>query len=196
MSKILDQLQTQLTQKKTESQALLANKNATLEEINAKNNEIDVLNAKIALQKQNEPGKGTGSTAETDDSDDDDYKNSIGSIKKQYPGVLDQFENEIRANERKRIQDIDAIAGQVSPDLVNKAKYKEPMSAKDLAFEAMKNQHVKGEKFLSDFDDDTNTSKVKDVGAAPGGLSSETDDQQRAGIGEKIANAANKLIGR
>lgn len=196
MSKELEQLQAQLATKKTEAQALLSNPNATAEEMSTKKNEIQALNAKIALQKQNESDEGAGSAAKADGSGDDGYKNSVVTIKKQYPGVLDQFENEIRADERQRIQDIDAIAGQIAPDLVNKAKYKTPMLAKDLAFEAIKNQRVKGEKFLNDFTDDTKTSNVKDVGAAPGGLSDETDDQQRASIGQKLADAANKLIGR
>ena len=52
--------------------------------------------------------------------------------------------------DRKRMRDIDSIALAVGdPELVNKAKYDEPMDAAQLALIAMQNQQAKGDAFLA-----------------------------------------------
>jgi len=52
--------------------------------------------------------------------------------------------------DRKRMRDIDSIALAVGdPELVNKAKYDEPMEAAQLALIAMQNQQAKGDAFLA-----------------------------------------------
>jgi hypothetical protein len=199
MSKELKNLIDSLSKAKAEAQALMTNPSATADEINAKAAEIKAINAKIELQRQDEGGTADGCT-DGDGTDggigDETYVQNIAAIKKQYPGVLDTLENSVKTAERQRIKDIDAIAGQVAPALVAKAKYDQPITAKDLAFEQMKGQKAKGNQFLQGFADDTLNSHVKDVGAAINDLPDATDNQQRASFGKKLHDSINRKLGR
>lgn len=53
------------------------------------------------------------------------------------------------AAERQRLQEIDEISATVDPALVAKAKYETGESAKDLAFNAMKQQQAKGSTYIA-----------------------------------------------
>lgn len=63
----------------------------------------------------------------------------IEELKVKYPDLYNSIINqgvlEGEEQERKRLQDIDSIANTISPEILNKARYETPISAKDLAFE-------------------------------------------------------------
>lgn len=67
---------------------------------------------------------------------------NLEDLKTAYPDLCAQLENSARqegqAEERERLQAIDDVAGVVSPELLNAAKYGEPTDAKDLLFKAAK----------------------------------------------------------
>jgi ATP-dependent Clp protease, protease subunit len=190
MSKEFEDLQASLEAKKAEGRALMNDKNATADEINAKADEIKAIEAKIEELGQDETQSGSDSGAV--------YAENIAAIGKQYPGVLGIFEKSVRTNERQRIKDIDDIAGQIAPALVNMAKYEKPMTAKDLAFEQMKRQQTMGGQFLKDFAGDTEKSGVKDIEASPAtGLGSGVDDEQRRKeYGKKLRDSMKNKLGR
>lgn len=77
---------------------------------------------------------------------------NVEDLKKAYPDLVNQIENEAKIlaakEEMERLQAIDAISNNLDPELVNKAKYIEPINAEKLAFEAIKNDAEKGRQFL------------------------------------------------
>lgn len=82
------------------------------------------------------------------------------------------------AAERERIAAIDAIAGQISPELVKEAKYGEKAcSAQELAYRALLDAEKKGVKFLSDMQTDSENSGVANLQSAsdPGKALSEKE---------------------
>lgn len=71
-------------------------------------------------------------------------------------------------DERRRISEIDQIANVIGDkDLLKKAKYEEPMSAAQLALEAMQQQAKLGKNFINDSEADTDHSGVNDVDPLP-----------------------------
>lgn len=200
MSKILDDLNAQLAEKQAEAKALMVKNGVTTPEITAMTSNIQAIQAKIELQKQTEAGgqatkPETAVVDEPADADDTIHAVNVQAFQNACPNLYSRIVNDAKAEERQRMKDIDAIANQVGPKLLNEAKYEKPMTAKDLAFESMKVQQKSGQKFIDNFTEDTSTSGVKDVGADPN-LPGGNDDQQRASFGEKVANLANKMIGR
>jgi ATP-dependent protease ClpP protease subunit len=134
-----------------------------------------------------------------DDKKDKDKKakNTMRRLVNRYPKLTAMIVTQAKAEERKRIQDIDAIAGQVDPKMVLKAKYEDAtMTAEALAFAQLQSSQAKGSAFLSKFQADTTA--AKEIGSDPTGsnFSGETKDQERATIGEYIAKAANKILSK
>lgn len=81
--------------------------------------------------------------------------------------------------ERKRLSDIDAIAESIDPELVNKAKYDEPMTAEQLSLMAIKSQAVTSANVLDALDADR---KMSGAGAVETGVAepaTEIDDDAR-----------------
>ncbi len=70
--------------------------------------------------------------------------------------------------ERKRISEIEEIANAIGDkELIHKAKFEEPMTAAQLALEAMKQQAKAGEQFMQNSEDDVKASGAKDVTPLP-----------------------------
>ncbi len=88
-------------------------------------------------------------------------------LKNEYPDIYNQvYEDGVKA-ERGRIQEIEAISNVVDSELLNKAKYVEPISARDLAFENMKLENKVGTVFLQNQKNDYNSSGAENVGVDP-----------------------------
>lgn len=92
-------------------------------------------------------------------------------LKKAYPELVDQIETAAAASavnaERTRIQDIEKIAKNVDPKLVDKAKFTEPIDAKELAFQAMQLDSNKGNSYLAKLTVDSKDSGAAKVVATP-----------------------------
>lgn len=130
----------------------------------------------------------------------------VKELKATYPELINQIEEEARATaqtvvdeeavknavdeavkaERERLKEIDSIAQTVGADLVEAAKYGDnPMSAKDLAFEAMKAQQAKGEEYLKNRAAELESAGVNTVNAAP--VSGSEEDTQLKDIEDGAA---------
>lgn len=71
--------------------------------------------------------------------------------------------------ERKRIQEIDALAGLFDAETINAAKYGDhPCTAQEMVYQAAQKASQQGRKFLAMLEADTAASGVQDVGAANG----------------------------
>jgi ATP-dependent Clp endopeptidase proteolytic subunit ClpP len=98
------------------------------------------------------------------------FKN-VEELRSAYPELVNQIENEAREEgkkqERARIQDIEKISKNIDPTLVNKAKYEEPIDAKELAFQAMQADGQRGQQYLENAQADNAQSGAKNVGSVP-----------------------------
>ncbi len=132
---------------------------------------------------------------EKEDTVDMEIKN-IEDLKKAYPDLVNQSEKiavdaavaEAVKNERARIQDIEKIAKNIAPELVNKAKFEEPMDAKSLAFQAMQSDDGKGKTFLANLEEDAKGSGAADVPAAP--VTQKTEEEKK----EATNKAVNTIV--
>jgi ATP-dependent Clp endopeptidase proteolytic subunit ClpP len=89
--------------------------------------------------------------------------------------------------ERKRISEIEEIANAVGDkELLRKAKFETPMSAAELALEAMKKQANTRAGFLENYSGDVNSSNVNDVEAAPCGNIQDEITQNDIDAGAKM----------
>lgn len=98
--------------------------------------------------------------------------NSVEELKKEYPELVSQIEAAAKSDaidgERKRLKDIDAVAGLFDPTMVEDAKYGETAcSAADLAYRAAQQAAKNGSKFMADLNADAESSGSADVGSAP-----------------------------
>lgn len=68
--------------------------------------------------------------------------NNMEDLRTAYPDLCDQLENTARQEgqnaERERLQAIDQVANAVAPEMLNAAKYQDPIDAKELLFRAAK----------------------------------------------------------
>ena len=81
--------------------------------------------------------------------------------------VLEDAIKEAIAGERKRIQDIEEIAGSIPADMVTAAKYTDPCDAKELAFKALVADSQKATGYMEKVKEDFEKSGAKDVVATP-----------------------------
>lgn len=87
-------------------------------------------------------------------------------------------------NERKRIQEIDALAGTVDAETIYAAKYGDnPCTAQEMVYQAALKAAQQGKKFLSDMTDDAKASGAQEVTAVgdpgePSPTSKQTPDQR------------------
>ncbi|MGG3504765.1 head maturation protease, ClpP-related [Paenibacillus lautus] len=86
-------------------------------------------------------------------SDDTMAIKNLAELREAYPDLCNQLETEVKNSaasaERERIKSIDEISNTIAPELVNKAKYEEPVTAENLAFQALKADAGKGLNFLN-----------------------------------------------
>ena len=114
---------------------------------------------------------------------------TIEEMRNACPELVKQIEDAARAEgaktERKRIQDIEKISSNINPDLVNKAKYEEPVDAKELAFKALQEDTQRGQQYLNNAKEDAKASGTDDVPAAS---SDNNDDNKPKTVQDKVMN--------
>lgn len=129
---------------------------------------------------------------------------TIDELREQQPELVSQIEADARSSvshndailaERKRLSDIDEIAGVLSEELVHEAKYGETAcSAAELTLRAVKAAAKTGANFLSDLAKDSDESNADDVEAAQApdvNLETKTDEQIKAEVKANVK----KLLG-
>lgn len=105
-----------------------------------------------------------------------DFLASNKDANDEYLALIENAKKEAREEgvtaERARISAIDQIAGNITSDVVNNAKYVEPMSAERLALEALKNGSL-AQKPMENGSDQKQTSEKDETAAGNGAVSLE-----------------------
>lgn len=105
-----------------------------------------------------------------------------------YPEFCNQIENSAVEKERKRLQAIDKIAGGVPADMLEKAKYTEPITAEALSYAVLTASNAAGQKFLDN--------AIRDLeGSGTGKIGSEPQTGTPAGAEDESAARINGLAG-
>lgn len=87
----------------------------------------------------------------------------INELQAKHPDVYQAAIQAGAEQERTRIKEIDSIAATIAPELVNKAKYDEPVTAEKLAFNALKDNAAKGTTFIQNREEELSpNNKIKD----------------------------------
>lgn len=98
---------------------------------------------------------------------------------------IQNAKNEGAAGERKRLKELDAISSTVTPEALSDAKYgEEPMDAKELAYQAMKDEKLRMASYMSNAMNDSKKSGTEDVGT---GSAEDAEDES-----EMMAEYVNK----
>ena len=90
---------------------------------------------------------------------------TVDGLKAAFPDLTKQIEDAAVDAERKRIQDIEDVALAGFETIVNDAKFKNPISAGDVAKAIVAEQKKQGGKYIQDRDDDAVKSGAIKVGA-------------------------------
>ncbi|MFY0545462.1 head maturation protease, ClpP-related [Brevibacillus sp. H7] len=114
---------------------------------------------------------------------------NLDDLKKRFPDLCNQLEEEAQTKERERIKAIDEISATIDSSLVAKAKYETPMTAQNLAFEALKADAAKGRQYNESREEELKNACVDDVGTKP--LENTPKEVENA-ILDVIAAAANQ----
>lgn len=120
-----------------------------------------------------------------------EIKDAAG-LKAAYPEMCAQIAAEAVKNERERLKAIDEIAQGIPADVLEKAKYTEPVTAADLALAQMKASNKAGQKFMDDLEKDLETSGAAAVGGDPNS-GYDPEGEQRAQSAEKVSGFAAML---
>lgn len=120
-----------------------------------------------------------------------EIKDAAG-LKAEYPEMCAQIAAEAVKNERERLKAIDEIAQGIPADVLEKAKYTEPVTAADLALAQMKANNKAGQKFMDDLEKDLETSGAAAVGGDPNS-GYDPEGEQRAQSAEKVSGFAAML---
>lgn len=113
-------------------------------------------------------------------------------LRSAYPEFVNQIVTDAVNAERERLKAIDEIASGIPDDVLNKAKYGEPISAADLALAQMKANNKAGQQTLNNIVADLTDSGAAAVGSTPNAGTSEEDDK-KAESEAKVNNFASFL---
>lgn len=130
---------------------------------------------------------------------EDNTLKTIDELKQAYPDLVAQIENAAKdagaKAERERIKAIEEISNTIAPELVNKAKFEQPMNAQELAFEALKNDASKGRRYLNDAAKDTEDSNVAGIDGQPADpAGAENQAEAVKNVVNTLANFLNKGV--
>lgn len=121
--------------------------------------------------------------------EDMDYESlTLDNLRAERPDLIREVENAAATAERERIAAIDGIAASVPADMVEDAKYANPMDAAQLALAAMQRDAQARAAYVADAKEDDDESGAEDVPAAP--EPSEEEDEKaeaQASVNEAIA---------
>lgn len=120
-----------------------------------------------------------------------EIKDAAG-LKAAYPEMCAQIAAEAVKNERERLKAIDEIAQGIPADVLEKAKYTEPVTAADLALAQMKANNKAGQKFMDDLEKDLQGSGAAAVGGEPN-TGYDPEGEKKAQNEQKISGFAAKL---
>lgn len=114
---------------------------------------------------------------------------NLDDLKKYYPDLCNQLEAQAQSAERDRMKEIDDISATIDSALVAKAKYETPMTAQNLAFEALKADASKGRAFNENREEELQNAGGQEVGTKP---PENNDKEVENSLLTAVANAANQ----
>lgn len=130
--------------------------------------------AEIDVHQSNEE---KGGNEHMDEKESSKKFETVEDMKKAYPELCKNLKREAIEEERTRLKELDEIGSAVSEELLSKAKYEEPMTAKDLAFQALVAEKNLGVNFMEKMKNDLRSSGAGEVEAAPENLGKNYDDE-------------------
>lgn len=112
----------------------------------------------------------------------------LAKFKTEHPDIYNQVVKNAMEEERTRLKEIDEISASIKPEMVLSAKYEKPVSAKDLCFNAMKENSLMAGAYMQNLQEDNAASGVSNVlgGGEPEGGS------KKAEVKNYFVNAMNK----
>ena len=116
----------------------------------------------------------------------------VEALKAAYPEFCAKVAAEAVDAERERLKAIDEIAAGISEDMLEKAKYSEPISAADLAYAQLTANNKAGQQFLNQMVEDLTNSGAGDVGTDPN-AGYDPESQENAKRAQNVSNFAAKL---
>lgn len=147
--------------------------------------------AEIDVHQSNEE---KGGNEHMDEKESSKKFETVEDMKKAYPELCKNLKREAVEEERTRLKELDEIGTAVSEELLSKAKYEEPMTAKDLAFQALVAEKNLGVNFMEKMKNDLRSSGAGEVEAAPENLGKNYYDEGSCSSSdckkvEKLTNA-------
>ncbi len=127
---------------------------------------------------------------------------SLEDMKKEYPDFCRDLAEEAAVKERQRIHDLDQISCSVPAAMLEEAKYgKNPVDAKELAYQALVAEKGTGTDYLKKMKDDASDSRAEQVEPSPESGDAENESRLfgKSGTKEetvdeaKVSNLANAL---
>lgn len=143
------------------------------ERFDAKANRVKPITQNRAKVIDQKPVENIKQNSQEGDDESMDIK-TVDELRQAFPDLVNQVENAATTAERNRIKGIEDISKNISADLVNKAKFEEPVDAKELAFKALQNNAALGKNYLDDAEKDAGESGSNDIKPDPEG---ETKDE-------------------
>lgn len=115
---------------------------------------------------------------------------TVEDLQRAYPKLCEDLKKEAVQEERTRLKELDEIGTVVPEELLSNAKYEEPMTAKDLAFQALIAEKKLGADFAEKMKKDLRSSGATKVPPLP---ENEADEEEGGTLGDKkvgkLANA-------
>ncbi len=153
-------------------------------------NKTDLAKKKSDAQQAQASQQPDANKENNNEGDDFMIPKTVEELRNTCPDLVKQIEDAARAAgaeaERQRIQDIEKISANIDPELVDKAKFTEPVDAKELAFKALQSDGQKGQQYLENAKKDAQASGTGEVPAA----SAEGSDPKPKTTKDKLMNIA------
>lgn len=111
-------------------------------------------------------------------------KMTLEEAYEKYPELRSEVDK-VRDAERKRISDIDAIAGSIPAEMVDDAKYNHPCDAKTLAYRVLAKNNQKASDYMTKAIYDSEKSHAKDVSPTPDAVKNDVTDDMASYVNEK-----------
>ncbi len=107
-------------------------------------------------------------------------------LKEKLNAMLKEAEEKGKADERKRLKELDAIAASVPQEALDNAKYGEnPQDAKEFAYQSMLTDKLKMAAYMADAIKDTEEAGVNNVGIVPEGEETGSEADELAAYANK-----------
>ena len=120
---------------------------------------------------------------------------NVTELREQHPDLAAEIAAEAARAERERIAEIDEIAAGIAPEMVREAKYGEnPLTAQELAFNAMKADRAAAVRYLAEVEQDAEESGADEVGTDPAPADEPSEEEAAEAEAKKQVECAAALF--